>query len=183
MSDSTSTDPIEPEVMQETGMTQDQIERWASLTSEEQLEFFEQEARKGGLEPVSWDEALQDATEAVPDVEVMKRKRALVDVPFIITNIKINQGQWGLFVTFTAITQTPIIQGSESNAVIVNDSSKGGLAGQVAELGKKHGADARILIKKGLRESIYYCDNDTKKVVSKVPIANTFQASTFYLNL
>jgi hypothetical protein len=185
MSDSQAVET--PEVVG--SMTEDQLERWSSLTSEEQLEFFEAESRKSGrggtLEPVSWEEALASSTEATPDIEVAKRKRALVDVPFVIKNIKINQGQWGPFVTFTAITQTPIIQGSESNAVIVNDSSPNGLASQVVEIAKKHGMceESGVLIKSGLKESIYYVDNDTRKVVGKVPVANSFQQSTFYLNL
>lgn len=179
--------PIPAEVVG-TGMTQEQLEKWSTLTSEEQLEFFEQESRRsGGMEPVSWDEALATAEEATPDIEVQKRKGALVDVPFIIKNIKINMGAWGPFVTFTAITQTPLIQGSESNAVIVNDSSKSGLAAQIVEVAKKHGLcegpGQGVLVKGGLRESKYYIDKDTRKVVGKLPLANSQPASTFYLNL
>lgn len=182
---------VQAEVVEQSGngMTQEQLERWSKMSSEEQLEFFEQESRRSGSTdaPVSWDDALATVDEATPDIEVARRKSALVDVPFIIRNIRINPGQWGLFVTFTAITQTPIIQGSESNSVIVNDSSKNGLAGQVVQLAQKHGlcnnGTDGILIKHGLRESVYYVDNDTKKVVGKLPVANSFRASTFYLNL
>lgn len=146
---------------------------WSEMSTQEQLEFFEAQ-QLSKFDKVSFDDALKVATVAKPDVEIAAKK-GLVNVPFVIRQIKLNYGQYGPFVSLVAVTK-------RDENVIINDGGTG-IARQCVELVKNYGTDSPIVISGGLKESVYYIDKDSRQFVSKNPgHPNTIPASTFYLN-
>lgn len=159
------------------GVTEEEAANWQSYTSAEQLEIL-QRNQGSKMANVSFEDALAGATKAETNVDLYSNeaKRALVGVPFVIRHIQVNQGQFGPFVSLTCS-----VKGHEKTAII-NDGSTG-IAAQTVELIKEHGVDNPILIEKGLKESQYYVDKDTRKVVGKTPQPNSFPQSTFYFDI
>lgn len=154
-------------------MSEDEINAWQNMSTQEQLEILER-PKENQLSDVNFDDLLKDSVEAESSSNVVK-KDTLLGTPFIIRHIKVNEGQFGPFVTLTC-------QLKDNSIVIVNDGSSG-VAAQMSTLIKTYGLDKPILIKKGLRRSGYYVDNDTKKVVGKTPKPNSFQQFTYYLDI
>ena len=146
-----------------------------ALSTMEQLEIFERDRQK--MEKVSFADALKDSVTAESGVERLnkEKKDSLVGVPFIITGIRVNQGNYGPFVSITGVDQ------NERNFVL-NDGSTG-IAAQMLSLVEQFGMDKPIFIKNGLRKSTYYVDKTTLKVVGKEPTANSFEAATYYLDI
>jgi hypothetical protein len=156
--------------------TPEEAANWNSLSTAEQLEVFNRE-RAGGLDKISFEAALKDAVKAEPDVELFNKenKHQLVGVPFIIRNIRVNQGNFGFFVSLTCVTK-------DNKAIVINDGSSG-IAAQMVGLIQKFGVDKSILIEKGLKRSDYYVDNDTGHSVGNKPMPNSYLATTFFLNI
>lgn len=152
----------------------------AKMSSDEQLDFFEQQAMNQ-FKDVDFTAALNEAVEVRPVIEVLKNKRALVDVPFVCVQVRFNPGEYGIFCSMTCVTQHPVGD-SNSNTIVINDGSTG-LARQMYAIVKENGADKPFYFPKGLRESVYYIDKDTRQVVGKSPVPNSIPASTFYLNV
>ncbi len=145
-------------------------------TTLEQLEAFQR--AKAQVAKVSFAEALQYAVTAESDVEVLNKdkKDSLIGVPFIITSVRVNAtGNFGPYVTITAVTE------DEKN-IVINDGSSG-IASQMFNLVQEHGVNKPILIKNGLRKSVYYVDKETGKVVGKEPKPNSFAQSTYYFDI
>jgi hypothetical protein len=156
--------------------TPDEAENWEKLSTAEQLEVFNR-GKVGGFAKISFEDALSEAVIAVPDVELFNKdnKDKLVGVPFIILRVHINQGNFGFFVSLTCVTK-------DNKTIVINDGSSG-IASQMAELVQTYGTDKPISIPKGLKSSTYYVDNDTNKSVGKKPMPNSYQATTFYLDI
>jgi hypothetical protein len=164
--------PVEPEEDDEEEIS------WSDMTSDEQLAMFEQKALSQ-FENVSFEDALKEAVQVRPEIEVI-RKRSLVDVPFIVRRVRINMGEFGPFVSLVCVTEHPV-PGSDGTTVVINDGSTG-IARQVVAIAKQHGTEKPLYFPKGLRESVYYIDKDTRQVVGKQPKPNSIPASTFYFN-
>lgn len=141
------------------------------LSTYEKLEMLQRE-RLPQIEQASFDDLLNEAVVAESDVSIAE-KETLLGVPFIIRRINVNTGNFGLFVSLTCATK-------DGRTVVINDGSTG-IAAQIGELVKKYGDEKPILIPKGLRKSVYYVDQDTRKVVGKKPRPNSFQQVTYYL--
>lgn len=165
-------EPVEPEEDDEEEVS------WSELSTDEQLEMFEKQALSK-FENVSFEDALKSAVQVRPEVEVVK-KRSLVDVPFVVRQIRINMGEFGPFVSLVCVTEHPV-PGAESTTIVINDGSTG-LARQIVAIAKQYGTEKPLFFPKGLRESTYYIDKDTRMVVGKQPKPNSIPASTFYLN-
>jgi hypothetical protein len=145
------------------------------MSTMEQLEAFERQREQ--FKKVSFAEALKEAVTAESDVERLnkEKKDTLLGVPFIITGIRVNQGDFGPFVSITGVDE------NERNFVI-NDGSTG-IAAQMLSVVQTYGTDKPILVKNGLRKSEYYVDKETNRVVGKNPTENSFKATTYYLDI
>lgn len=148
---------------------------FTGMSTLEQLEIFERQ--RNTAVRLSFEDALKEAVVAEADVDVLnkEKKDSLIGEPFIITNIRVNVGNFGPFVTLTAVTK-------DDRSVIINDGSTG-IAAQMLGLVQKFGTDKNILVKNGLRKSEYYVDKDTGRVVGKEPQPNSFKQATYYLDV
>lgn len=112
-----------------------------------------------------------------PDIINKDDKESLIGVPFVVVNVKFNEGDNGDFVSVEGITL-------DNRHIVINDGGTG-IAGQAVELHERY-ADAEgnirpMLIKRGLRVSRYYFDPNTKDI-SKKPKDGYSSAATYYLD-
>lgn len=159
-----------------TNATEDEMREWANMSTAEQLEIFQrpQGPSLSALEGLNFDDLLQEAEVAKSDVTVLNQddKDQLIGKPFIIVSVKVNQGNFGPFVTLTCL-------GKGNEKFVINDGSTG-IADQMADLVRRFGPEKPIYVPNGLRRSDYFVDNDTQ-AISKDPRPNSFKQSTYYL--
>lgn len=126
--------------------------------------------------PATFEEAMQLGV-AVPEhsgPELIKDKRRLIGVPFVILKTSFNEGKNGPFVTLEIMTK-----GNEH--IVINDGSTG-IASQMVDLYEIH-KDQPIVIQKGLRVSDYFFNTQTDEKSRKPQAGPGWQeASTFYLD-
>lgn len=123
-----------------------------------------------GQEATDLSEALGSGFEVLPT----KEKARLVGVPFIIVEWHFSEGDRGEFVSLTIVTK-------HNEKLILNDGSSGILA-QVHDL-ESRGIAAPVVVKKGLRASVYYFDPANPEEKSRDAVEGWDRAETFYLGV
>lgn len=113
-------------------------------------------------------EVLGSGFEVVPT----KHKGKLVDVGFLILEWNFTQGDKGEFVSLTVVTE-------DNRKLILNDGSTG-IRDQIKEL-EQNGVFAPVLVRKGLRESVYYYDSAEPGTKYKDDAEGREKATTYYL--
>lgn len=118
------------------------------------------------------------------DVLNSDEKKQLVNVPFIVLDSRIHEGEQGQFCSLVAVTE-------KGARYIINDGSTG-IYAQVQRLRNKTGKDGGWLIRHGLRDSEYpTCKNCgkphptkvTKCMVCQDDSADRGVGRTFYLDV
>lgn len=102
--------------------------------------------------------------------ELLKDKSKLVDVPFMIADVRHYDGQFGGAVAVMLITQQPL-PGFDSCNYVINDGSTG-LYQQVVNMIYNAKQKTGILCKRGLRASSYDYE---------APDGNIIPATTYYV--
>ncbi len=132
----------------------------------------------GNYVPTSWDDLVAYAEEHGGEIiefegsawEILKDKRELVGVEFMIADVRTYSGKFGEAVAVMLVTRSPLPNHKDCRYVI-NDGSTG-LQQQVTDMVLRTGRKAGILCPNGLRASDYMYEDETGK---QIP------ATTFYV--
>lgn len=133
---------------------------------------------QGPLMPTTWGEFVDSNTGELIEFEgspwAVIKKEALLDVPFIIADVRVYKGKYGdPVVAVMCVTETPL-PGTEKAMYVFNDGSTGvyeQVVGMIKTTGKKSG----IICKKGLRKSDYtYTEHDSFEGTDKEIPATTY---------
>lgn len=107
------------------------------------------------------------------DVLPTDKKGKLVDEQFVIIEWHFSKGDKGEFVSLAVMT-------AEGKKLIVNDGSSG-IRDQIHDL-ENRGVEAPVLVKRGLRVSEYWYDEETgEKFKNESDGDNLKKAETYYL--